>query len=133
MCCIAPLKENQVTMKLYATDITATDGINQLLSFALWDEKQFYGIGFIKDELDKNRIELMVSDQSVYDLKDASILFTAEYFELKLKDGTIRATDGEDIYQIYYERLTNQKYSEMKSVLTKLMELREDIKVEYSK
>ena len=119
-------------MKLYATDISSTDGINQLLSFALWDEKQFYGIGFIKDETDKNRIELMVSDQSVYDLKDASILFAADYFELRLKDGTIRSADGEDIYQIYYERLTNEKYRQMKRVLMELTEQRDDIKVEYS-
>ena len=119
-------------MKLHATEVQALDEERSLLSFGFWDENQTYGVGFSEDDWDHNRIELMVSNQSVYDLEDASILFTPEYFELKLKDGTIRKTDGEDQYKIYYEKLSNEKYNHMKKVLTKLIEGRDDIKVQYS-
>lgn len=119
-------------MKLNASQIHSENDESQLLSFGFYDENQIYGVGLIQDEWDKKRIELMVADQSVYDLKNASISFTPEYFELTLEDGTISENDGEDLYQIYYEELSKEKYNQMKQTLIEILKERSDIEVNYS-
>ncbi len=119
-------------MKLNATQVESQNGEKHLLSFGFYDENQTYGVGFSADEWDENRIELMVADQSVYDLKNASILFTPKYFQLTLEIGTIRENDGEDLYQIYYEELSAEKYLSMKIALLEILKGRKDIEVKYS-
>ena len=111
-------------MKLNATEVQSEDSERQLLSFGFYDESQTYGVGLIQDEWDENRIELMVADQSVYDFKNASILFTPKYFELALEKGTIRESDGEDLYQIYYEELSAKQYGSMRVTLLKILKER---------
>lgn len=117
-------------MKLSATQIDAGDS-GELLHFGFYDSELTYGVGLTKFH-EENRIELMVADQSVYDLEDAKIIFKPEYFELNLKKGTIREIDGEDNYLIRYSKMENEIYFERLKYLKQIVEGREDIELEHS-
>ena len=119
-------------MKLYATHIDAENIGTTIVSVGFWDDNQTYGVGFSVDDDDTSRVELMVSDQSVYDLKIADIYFSPGYFELILPKETINILDGDDVYQIYYSKLSDEKYSLMKDAMITIFDRLEGVNAKYS-
>jgi hypothetical protein len=85
-------------VELTATDFTALDN-GEFLDFGFYDQTKTYGFGFTRLHGDV-RIELMVADQSVYDLNNANMSFHPDYFEITLPQGTIKKEGGEDYYLI---------------------------------
>ena len=95
-------------MEFKATDIDSEDN-GELISFGFYSHDITYGLGLSRLH-SEGRIELMVADQSVYDLKKADITFLKDAFKMTLPSGTIKEIDGDDYYKITYEPVDNSNY-----------------------
>ncbi len=95
-------------MEFKATDIGSEDN-GELISFGFYSYEITYGLGFSRFHSEA-RIELMVADQSVYDLEKAKIIFQNDTFEMTLPPGTIKEIDGDDYYKITYDLIDGANY-----------------------
>jgi hypothetical protein len=91
-----------------ATDIDSEDN-GELISFGFYSHEITYGLGFSRFHSEA-RIELMVADQSVYDLEKAEIIFLNDAFEIILPPSTIKEIDGDDYYKITYDPIDDFNY-----------------------
>ena len=67
-------------MELNATNFDASDN-GEFLQFGFNDHEKEYGFGFSRLH-NEDRIEMMVADQSVYDLERAEISFKPDRFTI---------------------------------------------------
>jgi hypothetical protein len=117
-------------VKLKATKFSAADN-GEFLDFGFYDHHRTYGFGFTRSHGD-NRIELMIADQSVYDLVEAKITFQFDRFEIELPKGTIRTEDGEDQYLITYKELSRERYNEALDLLRAILEVNPNVLLQHS-
>lgn len=122
-------------MKLNATEYVAHDN-GELYEFAFYDENALepgigFGLGFTRLHGQKD-IELMLADQSIYDLKDARIEFHPTVFKLGLPQGSISPCDGGNEFEVVYEKLNADKYRDMLHYLKKILADRADIDLKHS-
>lgn len=107
-------------MKLAATEFHASDN-GEFLDFGFYDHDKLYGFGFTRLH-GEHRIELMVADQSVYDLEQAEIWFATEGFEIRLPPGTINKRDGDDHYTISYDEMSEEVFEKGLHLLRQIVE-----------
>ena len=117
-------------MDLNASHFTYFDNV-EFLEFAFYDEDKAYGISFTRLHGDQ-RVELMVSDQSLYDLEKAEISFRPAEFEISLPVGTIRNEDGEDWYKVSYQIMSDEEYEKALSFLKGIIQSKSDIRLLHS-
>ncbi len=95
-------------MELTATEFDVADN-GEFLTFGFYDNERLYGFGFSRVH-GENRIEMMIADQSVYDLEQADIRFSKDLFEISLPSGTIDSLDGDDHYKISYKEMSQEVF-----------------------
>ena len=115
----------------FTADHIGSENNAENVSFGFYSNERMYGVGFCRIH-SENRIELMVADQSVYDLKQAEIIFFENSFELKLPKGTIKNSDGDDYYKINYSNLKKNEYQSYLIDLKAILEVNRNVDLIHS-
>jgi hypothetical protein len=113
-----------------ATDIGSEDN-GELISFGFYNHEITYGLGFSRFNSEA-RIELMVADQSVYDLGKAEIIFKKDAFELTLPSGSIKEIDGDDYYKITYDLIDDINYNVYLNHLKAILSVNKHVSLSHS-
>lgn len=118
------------TVILNASEFSALDN-GEFLDFGFYDQEQTYGFGFTRVH-GETQIEIMVADQSIYDLIEATICFKPDEFSIVFPKGTIKPVDGDDEYHIRYELLSPEKYENALALLRNLLKGQSNVELECS-
>ena len=106
-------------MELSAHPVAFKNG--DLIVVSFYDQQQLYGVSLSR-ELGQPGIELMVADQSCYELSSGQVQLSKDKMHLMLPPGTIDRVDGEDEYVVRFTECTSAEYDTLHSHLREILE-----------